>query len=266
MRRTRRGLAWAGLLWACAAPEAGPIDGGAGGDGGSADDGAMASGCGACHGSGENPAPPPDLSGSYDRARPGVGAHAEHLRASDRRSPVKCMHCHAVPAAGDASHGRGGGPARVAFSGLAAARGTSSYEGGTCAVYCHGRDGFGAPPRSPAWTSVGPLECDACHALPPPSPHPPASDCARCHPGVIDAQGRITSPSRHVDGVCAAPKGAHLVHISGAGGPDFACTRCHVDGAYLLRDHGTLETTTVCDPCHRDAQRRKEEWPSWRPH
>jgi predicted CxxxxCH...CXXCH cytochrome family protein len=210
--------------------------------------------CDTCHGGAGQPAPPPDLAGGTDRTARGVGAHAAHLAASDWRAAVRCTHCHPVPDRVDApGHIDATRPADVAFSGLAAAAGvTTVWDGAACTVYCHGGAMRFAPRRSPAWTALDGTSCISCHDLPPGAPHPAATDCGRCHLQVADAAGAIVRASLHIDSVVAAPRGAHLVHLGGAGGDDLPCNTCHPDGAYHgpLRDGGTLEATTVCDPCH----------------
>ena len=54
--------------------------------------------CDACHGSGADGAPPPDLSGNSDPSLPGVGAHAIHLTSTGPYRAVPCGDCHDVPA------------------------------------------------------------------------------------------------------------------------------------------------------------------------
>lgn len=188
-------------------------------------------------------------------ARPGArrlpGAHAAHLAPSDEHAAIRCEVCHPVPETIDApGHLDAERPADVRFSGLAARRVTPSHGPDGCVVYCHGGGLLVEQRTSPPWTAAGPLGCDACHGLPPPAPHPAADDCARCHLGVIDAAGRIASASRHLDTVLAAPPQAHFVHLGGGGREPLACTACHDDDRYLLRDHRPLEETAVCDPCH----------------
>ncbi|HEY3451510.1 MAG TPA: hypothetical protein VGK67_34445 [Myxococcales bacterium] len=226
--------------------------------------------CWACHGTQASAAPPPDLSGSSDRTKAGVGAHAPHLAASTWHNAVKCSHCHVVPAAGDAAHGQQAHAATVTLQGLAAAGLTPSYSGGACSVYCHGATlRFGTKPKlSPTWTTAGALACTGCHGMPPPAPHPAATDCGRCHLDVADASGKIISASRHIEGWTTSPKGAHLVHLGGAGGSTYDCTTCHDGDRYHgeMKDQQPLETTTVCDGCHpTDTEAKRAAWDTWQP-
>jgi hypothetical protein len=226
------------------------------GDGGAA--------CGACHGTPEHPNPPPDLSGASGTTSPGVGAHERHLAESTRHAAVRCTHCHPVPGTVDAAgHVDAERPADVVFSGLAARDCTPRRSGGTCTVYCHGAAMRVAPRDSAAWTTTGTSPCGSCHDLPPAAPHPAAGDCGRCHLEVADESGAIVEGAKHIDSILAAPHGAHIVHLGGDGGPEYACTECHPDGhAYHgpLRDGRTLEDTTVCDPCHAAGTVGPEAW------
>jgi hypothetical protein len=53
-----------------------------------------------------------------------------------------------------------------------------------------------------------------------------------------------------------------VVHLGGGGREPLACTVCHDDDRYLLRDHRPLEETTVCDPCHVAGAVDAETWRS----
>ncbi|MBI5500462.1 MAG: hypothetical protein HY907_09475 [Deltaproteobacteria bacterium] len=71
----------------------------------------------------------------------------------------------------------------------------------------------------------------------------------------------------HIDSIVAAPHGAHLRHLGGAGGLDLPCTTCHPDGGVHgpLRDGEPLETTSVCDPCHPAGSVDAAAWRDDRP-
>jgi predicted CxxxxCH...CXXCH cytochrome family protein len=154
-------------------------------------------GCGACHGSGDDP-------------WPATGAHPSHETPSIA-APIACSSCHVVPATVlDPTHLDG--TVHVIFSGLALARGAQpSWDGTSCvAVACHGAN-LADPPATPAWqdTSGAQAVCGACHGIPP-AQHTPSTSCDRatCHGSEVveDATGRplITQgPSRalHVNGV-----------------------------------------------------------------
>jgi hypothetical protein len=57
----------------------------------------QAGNCGACHGSGEEPAPPRDTHGNAAVAAIGVGAHGAHLTGGSFSRPLECTECHRVP-------------------------------------------------------------------------------------------------------------------------------------------------------------------------
>jgi predicted CxxxxCH...CXXCH cytochrome family protein len=244
-------------------------------DGGDRDSGDAGGGeelameCWSCHGQSGRANPPPDVSGSLDRADPGVGAHEVHLSESDWHATVRCQHCHPVPERGDApGHIDEQRPADVVFSGLAGAGTDPRREAGSCMVYCHGGALRGDPRWSSEWTSTQAAGCDSCHGLPPGSPHPSSVDCGTCHLEVADASGGIVRASFHIDSVLQAPKHAHLVHLGGAGGRRWDCTSCHQGVLYHgpLKDGKYLEETTICEACHPGgtfgaAQWRGYQWP-----
>jgi hypothetical protein len=218
-------------------------------------------GCGTCHGTAEQPAPPPGVDGNP--SAPGVGAHAPHMKPSSWRAEVRCKHCHVVPQdEDDDGHIDDARPADVHFSGLATVGSESQrLPGGACAVYCHGAAMRIEPKSSPAWSSHG-MACGGCHRLPPPSPHPNDDGCSRCHLELVDKWGQIAIPSRHIDSVVNAPKGAHLVHLGGAGGPSLSCTECHDGTNYHgpLKDGHFLDETTICDDCHTAGTVDRSTW------
>ena len=164
--------------------------------------------CAACHGGvvDASGAPPPDLSGRFDRASLGVGAHVAHIKAGRLSGPVACESCHVVPATlASPGHIDSAAPAEVSFGGLARARGAQPVwqrASATCAgVYCHGS-------VTPSW-SGGPDEatCGTCHGVPPSdSSHVSTMtlrDCVTCHPRTVDGFGSIlfnNGMSEHIDG------------------------------------------------------------------
>lgn len=151
--------------------------------------------CGACHGSGDDPWPT-------------TGAHAAH-RSPKLSAAVACESCHEVPKTSGAGsgHPRGGG-AKVAFSGLATARGQSpTYENGSCKnVYCHGAGVTGSTSTTPSWKAPpgSVSSCTSCHPSPPGAPHTGVTACAACHSSVVDVGPTgdvfVWAPSRHVNG------------------------------------------------------------------
>ncbi|MCU0695496.1 MAG: hypothetical protein MUC96_03075 [Myxococcaceae bacterium] len=138
----------------------------------------VATTCASCHGSDDAGIPPRALDGGTLVSQTGVGAHTAHRSGGSWSRPVACETCHAVPT--DASHPNGG---------LVEVKATTGWSASTlrCTTACHGA-------TSPPWTSIDAgLACSSCHGAPPPSPHPPVTQCTMCH-GALQKE-------RHVDGV-----------------------------------------------------------------
>jgi len=162
--------------------------------------------CASCHGSSERvgtdleqAAPPHDLAGNTLPTAPGVGMHQLHLRATPSHGPIACDECHLVPAFTDAVGHADSAPPAEYIPGPFARIGdrTPAYDPTTrsCSdVYCHG-DG------TPIWNQPRTLECDLCHGLPPPPPHPPVgpTTCNKCHEHLDEDNGFI-DPDKHVNG------------------------------------------------------------------
>ena len=138
--------------------------------------------CGDCHG---DPPPPP-----YDTP---TGAHRP---SGTYAAEIPCDGCHVVPAeVTDPGHLDTPLPVEIVMaSTVATANGalTPEYDPATkrCRnVGCHGADIDGGDEWTPSWSSNDPLECDACHGLPPltvrgstvthPLTGPPS--CGYCH-------------------------------------------------------------------------------------
>jgi predicted CxxxxCH...CXXCH cytochrome family protein len=156
--------------------------------------------CGACHGSSQGPAPPPDLSGGSDPSALTVGAHQAHLAGSTGYAAVPCGECHVVPAnVLDPGHCDSAAPAEVEFGALAAAKGTYPVwdrATGTCqGTYCHGATLQGGSDKNPSWTSATAVTCGSCHS----ASYHGESGC-NCH-GSVWSGGQIVDPSQHVNGV-----------------------------------------------------------------
>lgn len=165
--------------------------------------------CNACHGSSTNPAPPRDLSGSMDTTRAGVGAHQTHLRDGGTARPVSCDECHVVPAM-TVEPGHLNGTTDIRFQGVARsnlANPTYSAANATCSnAACHDVSNLlGAPGggmhTTPRWTLVdgSQRQCNSCHGLPPPAPHPAQTDCATCHQNAAP-DGGFVRPDLHING------------------------------------------------------------------
>ena len=158
-----------------------------------------------------------------------VGAHEGHLNpasATALMAPIACAECHVVPT--DSNHANHPPAQTVVFGVLSGANGaTPTWDpttSGCAASYCHGNftyDGISGANATPIWTSTAPLDCSACHGMPPtghlalPAPVTAAS-CASCHPKAVNADGSINLAA-----------GGHL-----NGQPDTAalgCASCHGD-------------------------------------
>jgi predicted CxxxxCH...CXXCH cytochrome family protein len=175
-------------------------------------------GCTACHGSGDDPAPPPDTEGNQSVSSLGVGAHAAHLAGTDSSRALACEECHQVAANEDALTHPEGSPAVVMLTGVAESGGRSpvwARDTGTCAnSWCHG-PGPGGARTSPEGTSGRDLDCQSCHGTPPPLPHPQSERCSACHGEVIDESYSIVAPERHVDGTVDLRVEENCTHCHG---------------------------------------------------
>jgi predicted CxxxxCH...CXXCH cytochrome family protein len=171
--------------------------------------------CTGCHGQGDDPAPPRDLSGNTVPMALGVGAHQSHLTASlQLRGPIPCSDCHVVPATIlSPGHIDSPSPAEVfppGLGGTAFANGSMPVwdrASATCAgTWCH-------LDYTPTWTAVGRGEagCTTCHGIPPQTGgHTPTMtvfDCSGCHTTTVDDFGNIlrsgppgAETSEHIDG------------------------------------------------------------------
>jgi predicted CxxxxCH...CXXCH cytochrome family protein len=237
------------------------------------------SGCsGACHGEGDQLAPPRDTAGRTDLASIGVGAHTQHLQASTWHKRFACETCHIVPKeVGDPGHifnyGPNGPvkdplPAEVIFTGLGTGA-SWDHQTATCtSSYCHGDTlhqidpatnatvkGAGGAITQPVWTQVDGTQskCGACHGTPPPAPHPQNTDCGLCHPSMNPgdfAAGKISYPELHIDGV---------VEVNSTQ----ACDSCHGSGGNPAppRDaHGNTQTTSPGVGAHAQHMTTGSTW------
>ena len=169
--------------------------------------------CTACHGSGDDPAPPRDLRGNTETEAPGVGAHRVHVAGTARSLAVPCETCHLVPERLlDQGHVDTVAPAEVRLTGAAVAfGGVASYTNGRCEnTSCHGGvfpegHASGATHAAPRWTRVDGSQaaCGGCHGLPPPAPHPRGDlnpTCSVCHENIEPDNRTFRRPELHVDG------------------------------------------------------------------
>jgi hypothetical protein len=167
--------------------------------------------CTFCHGTaGVRASPPLDREGRTARANVSVGAHERHATSS-LSSAIACAACHAArdDVVTDPAH-VDGGPAEVAFSGVAAG-GTYtrlSATDATCATWCHGAFPNGKSAAA-HWTSTTAMTCDTCHA---------AAPATGRHPSVFSKHSSVACAACHGTGYAGtAVTGAALpTHVNGA--------------------------------------------------
>lgn len=217
--------------------------------------------CSACHGAGDESAPPKDTRGNEARSALGVGAHRVHLEGGLHGRPLACAECHRVPQAADDPGHADGLPATVLLNGVAESAGRSpswQREAASCAdTWCHGPSS-GEANDSPSWVSAAALSCTSCHGAPPPAPHPQLEDCSRCHGAVVAEDNvSIADRARHVDGVvdvemdpsCTSCHGAETpappVDVSGQSATTFAGV-----GAHQAHSSGERARAVPCNECH----------------
>lgn len=217
-----------------------------------------AAACDSCHGASGISAPPMDLAGNTNRASSGVGAHRQHLSASNWHRAVSCESCHTVPATVDApGHMDGDNQAEVPFDALNSA-GNFSAANSTCSnLHCHG-NGKGDN-GSIAWTSVVPMDCGSCHAYPPAAPHTDSTNCGSCHPNVTPGSDVFIDPATHIDGVVNVNAGGACDSCHGSNGvfappTDLAGnTNRSAPGVGAHREHlgnSGWSATMSCETCH----------------
>ncbi|MBI5510816.1 MAG: CxxxxCH/CxxCH domain-containing protein [Deltaproteobacteria bacterium] len=193
-------------------------------------DGVVDVACDTCHGGNGVAAPPKGLAGETDITTRAVGAHRQHLDTSTWHATMACSECHVVPAAIDSPGHRDNSRATVTLGALAKTDSPSAdYDDvalSCSAVYCHGggmQDSGGSVP-APVWTEGGHTEveqCGGCHSLPPLGTHAPRSDCATCHPAVVDSGRNIIDAAKHINGVAdvLATLACNGCHGNAAGSP-----------------------------------------------
>ena len=213
--------------------------------------------CNACHGSGNDYAPPVDTHGASATTLVTVGAHQSHLKpANGLAAPIACTECHVVPATVDApGHLGSDGIAEVAFGTLAKTGGlTPKWDRTTTkacsSTYCHGAGmTAGGTVTTPVWTVVdgAQMRCDSCHGNPPPAPHPAAANCGFCHDVTANVDGTIKDPTKHVDGtVQVVAQACNSCHGNAAG-----VATNPPDQAPPVDTHGASATSLVTVGAHR---------------
>ncbi len=189
--------------------------------------------CNTCHGNFDDIsmiAPPRDLDKNTVTTSPGVGAHSIHLYENNLGMEIPCVTCHQVPQnVYDQGHVDSELPAEIIFTQLAlvnnGVNSAYSYEQSTCSnTYCHGNfiytkdsapdslkfayesDQISGNNSSVVWNQVDGTQapCGSCHGLPPEGHIMVSStSCGRggiCHPGVVDFDGNISDPTKHING------------------------------------------------------------------
>ncbi len=240
--------------------------------------------CDSCHGSGGQPAPPRDAHDNTATSARGVGAHAQHMTAvSPWHAPIACNECHLVPGSStDQTHLDGidqvyldptvmvpGSPLPSGGTGgvLQIAGATWNASALTCAgTYCHGGNRSpltGGNAISPSWTKVDGTQsqCQSCHGMPPPAPHPADSDCGKCHPTMTAGNHTtVTYPAKHIDGAVDVINDRPCDGCHGSGGESAppldttGGTSTDLRGVGAHRNHlspSTWHTDITCDQCHK---------------
>lgn len=240
--------------------------------------------CDSCHGAAGQSAPPRDAHGNTATSAPGVGAHAQHMKTSSPwHAPIACNECHLVPGSTtDQAHIDDidevilDPTVKVPGSPLASGGtgGTLQIPGATwnasaltCAgTYCHGGNNSpltGGNAVAPKWTKVDgtQTQCQSCHGMPPPAPHPADSDCGKCHPTMTAGNNTtVTYPAKHIDGsvdvindrpcdACHGASGNAAPPVDTTGG-----TSTDLRGIGAHRSHlgtSTWHNEITCDQCHK---------------
>lgn len=240
--------------------------------------------CDSCHGAAGQSAPPRDAHNNTATTAAGVGAHAQHMTTtSPWHAPIACNECHLVPGStADQTHldqidevyldptvvvpgsqlATGGTGGKLQIQGA-----TWNASALTCAgTYCHGGNQSpltGGNAISPKWTKVDGTQsqCQSCHGMPPPAPHPADSDCGKCHPTMTPGNNAtITYPAKHLDGnvdiindrpcdACHGSGGNPAPPLDTTGG-----TSTDLRGVGAHRNHlnpSSWHAEVTCDQCHK---------------
>jgi hypothetical protein len=186
-----------------------------------------------CHGSASNNAPPKSMSGATETTFVGVGAHQQHVLGSGWHRPVTCSDCHAVPATVDSpGHIDGDNKAELTFGMVAGA--SSTWNGTTCTVGCHGSVAIGAAIPTPQWTKVDGTQsvCGSCHGIAGTGMSGQHNrhivgenmECTECHGDVIGSAKTFVNTALHINGVHDVKMTAGTYN---AGTKECANTGCH---------------------------------------
>lgn len=217
--------------------------------------------CTSCHGDEptNDPAPPRGTNGETLTTEAAVGAHEQHLIASNWHRKGQCSDCHALP--GTMTHSNGsvdfswGGPSNTGNPGPSYASGST-----TCSnTYCHGstlagpKQG-GTTDDTPDWTVVNNTQdaCGStCHTNPPGDSHVAHTDCTICHADVIATFNPGTNAAtwlaadKHVNGLVESNPYHNL--------PQWTTPKGHSEHhgtAYFIGNQQRDEHGANCIDCH----------------
>jgi predicted CxxxxCH...CXXCH cytochrome family protein len=178
-----------------------------------------------CHGTADDPAPPPDRNQISDPTTPSVGAHQQHFHAYPWHLTVACEECHMVPTTAGKDPNVPTHLNDLSDMDFGPLAGAASYDTEThvCSnVYCHGAT---LPPddpalgvvtiRQPVWNQVDGTQAacgTACHTNPPIDLNHAAADidCERsgCHSGELSLYNTANPnaslwlrPELHINGL-----------------------------------------------------------------
>lgn len=211
--------------------------------------------CNSCHG-GTNNAPPKDTTNGNATTLRGVGAHQAHLLTTStwhatRPLATTCGECHRVPGTVNSTgHLDTALPAELTFTGLATG---STWSGSTCAAYCHGSTLTGGTVTAPLWTKVDgtQTQCQSCHGVPPPAPHPNNTNCQGCHADAGPGQ-TIINAALHIDGITQVtagtnhPMGYKMVTMHGYDVDKMGTSSCATSGCHGVTLTGGSTGGTSC--------------------
>jgi predicted CxxxxCH...CXXCH cytochrome family protein len=218
--------------------------------------------CTSCHGNAAtgDPSPPLGTKGETLSSQAAVGAHQEHLAASNWHRNGQCTDCHVVPTSTLHSNGQ----YDMSYAGPTATGANPSFNVATLTctgVYCHGATlagpkSGGTVAKSPIWNVVNGTwdGCGTtCHTNPPGGTHVAHQDCAICHKAVVTSFNPATNATTwtnaqlHINGVVEQNKYHDLANWTspkGSGNPN------HHGSHYFLTHQQRDEHNVLCSDCH----------------
>lgn len=175
--------------------------------------------CTFCHGgtSDTTGAPPRDIDGNADPLTITFKAHSVHVNAGADHVAYDCTQCHLKPMdAMDPGHWYDNTPGVSEIDFTGGTSDTGVYDGGaSCETYCHST---GRGVNGVSHDTDPPATCDSCHNSSATNAagldtmsgfHKThmttaiggAIKCSECHGDTVDANGAITDPTKHIDGL-----------------------------------------------------------------